>query len=312
MPEAKPLPENQVKTHLTAVAAAKAAWDAAQTRQASSQKEVVGLLERKSSWSAADLERYMALIRSEHAHEQAVAAAKESLAAAERALEDARVQLEKRERARYHEEQIWSDTIRRNSTWVTFGLMGVNIVILLASLVVIEPWRRRRLVREVRSALGERAVASAADDKTKAEQLVEADIDAVVEPAGVAFESLEQAGSVLVEKAAELADGLLGQQGPESAVEHEMIAEPPGEISTVALEQTRPEEPSKLPYNDRRTLDTWSIPSANIDSVKTYLRDLFSDRQLSVRKVDLTTATLEGVAAGAALMAVVLALLRPR
>jgi sensitive to high expression protein 9 len=99
----------------------------------------------------------MSLIRSEHTNEQAVQAGKDAVAAAELALEDARTRLEKRERMQYHEEQVWSDTIRRNSTWVTFGLMGVNIAILLFNLVAIEPWRRRKMVKEIRSALDEKA-----------------------------------------------------------------------------------------------------------------------------------------------------------
>jgi sensitive to high expression protein 9 len=95
----------------------------------------------------------MSLIRSEHLNDKAVREAKDAVEAAETALEEARSYLEKRERAQYHEEQIWSDTIRRNSTWVTFGLMGVNIFLLLLSLLILEPYRRRRMVREIKSAL---------------------------------------------------------------------------------------------------------------------------------------------------------------
>jgi sensitive to high expression protein 9 len=104
----------------------------------------------------------MSLVRSEHANDQGVQQAKDTATAAEKALEEARTRLEKRERAQYHEEQIWSDTIRRNSTWVTIGLMGVNIGLLLVNLVIFEPWRRRRLVREVRTALDEKDFSSAA------------------------------------------------------------------------------------------------------------------------------------------------------
>ncbi|KAI4793666.1 hypothetical protein E4T44_12621, partial [Aureobasidium sp. EXF-8845] len=101
--------EQLVKAAHAEVNAAKLAYTTSYSQQAASQKEVVGLLERKHSWSAADLERYMSLIRSEHLNEQAVQAAKEHLASTERHLEDARGKLEKRERKQYHEEQIWSD-----------------------------------------------------------------------------------------------------------------------------------------------------------------------------------------------------------
>ncbi|KAJ4410883.1 sensitivity to high expression protein she9 [Didymella pomorum] len=145
--------EKLVKARRLAIDSTKEALDAALEQQAASQKEVVALLERKHSWSSSDLERYMSLIRSEHLNDKAVREAKDAVEAAETALEEARSYLEKRERAQYHEEQIWSDTIRRNSTWVTFGLMGVNIFLLLLSLLILEPYRRRRMVREIKSAL---------------------------------------------------------------------------------------------------------------------------------------------------------------
>lgn len=48
---------------------------------------------------------------------------------------------------RYHEEQIWSDKIRRASTWGTFALMGVNVLLFVVVQIGLEPWRRNRLVR---------------------------------------------------------------------------------------------------------------------------------------------------------------------
>jgi sensitive to high expression protein 9, mitochondrial len=60
--------------------------------------------------------------------------------------------------ARYHEEQIWSDKIRRMSTWGTWGLMGVNVLLFLVFQIGVEPWRRKRLVKgfeeKVKEALG--------------------------------------------------------------------------------------------------------------------------------------------------------------
>src|ERR1700753_162470 len=106
--------EQLVRARGEAIQQAKSELDYASGQQASAQKEVVALLERKHSWSATDLERYRSLIRSEHVTDQTVQSAKEKVAVAEQALENARSHLEKRERMRYHEEQIWSDTIRRN------------------------------------------------------------------------------------------------------------------------------------------------------------------------------------------------------
>jgi sensitive to high expression protein 9 len=98
----------------------------------------------------------MSLIRSEHINDQAVQSAKDAVTSAEQLLDEARNKMEKMERMQYHEEQIWSDTIRRNSTWVTFGLMGVNILLLLVTMGIVEPWRRKRMVREIKAALEER------------------------------------------------------------------------------------------------------------------------------------------------------------
>ena len=171
--------ERLVKSRHAVVAAAKEAFDAAQALQLASQKEVVALLETKNSWSATDLERYMSLIRSEHVNEQNVQAAREALLAAEKALEESRSRLERREREQYHEEQIWSDTIRRNSTWVTIGLMGFNIILLLANIGLFEPWRRQRMVREIKATLEGSARMGAAP------AAIEQVIDEVVAPDGV-------------------------------------------------------------------------------------------------------------------------------
>lgn len=162
----------------------------AHEKQDFSQKEIVALLERKSSWSPAELERYMSLVRSEHENEQAVQASKEDLTAAERDLEEVRAKLERLERRQYHEEQIWSDAIRRNSTWVTFGLMGVNIVLLLAQIAIFEPYRRKKIVKEVKIALNEMHPAS-----PNAE--VERQIDQVVEPKGVSPEVISEESAQL-------------------------------------------------------------------------------------------------------------------
>ena len=273
--------EALVKARHGALGGAKAALESARTTQTASQKEVVGLLERKHGWSAADLERYMSLIRSEHLNEQAVQAAKDGVAAAERALEEARTRLEARERAQYHEEQIWSDTIRRNSTWVTIGLMGVNILLLLANVVLLEPWRRRRLVREVKTALEEHKTAIL---QSKSIPAIEDEIDDAVWPEGIPLESIEEQ-AVAARTAAVVAD----------AVELEKLS---GGISDVenALPQTGP---SAKPW-------IWNV-------LKSRAADLFSERIIQVRQVDITAVAIEGVAVGAATATLaVYVLLRPR
>jgi sensitive to high expression protein 9, mitochondrial len=320
--------EQVVKSRRAAVDEAKRTLDAAHAQQASAQKEVVGLLERKHSWSAADLERYMALIRSEHINDQAVQAAKDSVLAADTSLEEARSQLEKKERSQYHEEQIWSDTIRRNSTWVTFGLMGLNIFLLLTSLVIIDPWRRRRLVREIRSALDEQKPVPAPPPAPLDVPLVEAAIDSVVEPAGLPLESLGEAKvsvqksvqepvtpissdaqSPVTEAVAASAEELKSADSPE-------VSKPSAVEMSQEVETTSPHSENAKPveYIPSTTSPlSWrdTLPAA-IRRSKEYFRDLFSDRHITVRKVDLTAATLEGACAGAILMSLLLVLVRQK
>ncbi|THY15625.1 hypothetical protein D6D00_09264 [Aureobasidium pullulans] len=324
--------EQVVKAAHAEVTAAKVAYTTSYSQQAASQKEVVGLLERKHSWSASDLERYMSLIRSEHLNEQAVQAAKEHLANAERELEDARGKLEKKERKQYHEEQIWSDTIRRNSTWVTFGLMGLNIFLLLANLVIFEPWRRRRIVREIKTALDEKTTMA-----PSMAPAVEAEVDKVVEPAGQTLEKLEEKVVETVETAppeampevvsevapdvqpeamadSEVAVGettlAAGEVLPEEAVE---ISDPIAEMNEAAEKAVEEPVQRREPENWEERFALWKeILSNNLALFKAKLQDLFSDRQVTVKRIDVTTTALEGAAAGVAVVGLVWALLATR
>ncbi|KAF2672235.1 hypothetical protein BT63DRAFT_191931 [Microthyrium microscopicum] len=203
--------EQLVKARQTALQTAKTALDEAHLKRTTSATELVALLERKNSWSTPDLEKYMSLVRSEHANDQAVQEAKDTATIAEKSLEEARTRLEKRERAQYHEEQIWSDTIRRNSTWVTMGLMGVNIFLLLVNLVIFEPWRRRRIVREVRMALDEKEFGTAVDGASipateekatkEKDQVIGADIlEAIHQDEDFAIQAVKKGDLVITEE----------------------------------------------------------------------------------------------------------------
>jgi hypothetical protein len=46
---------------------------------------------------------------------------------------------------RYHEEQLWSDKIRSVSTYGTWALMVVNLILFVAVQTVFEPYKRKRL-----------------------------------------------------------------------------------------------------------------------------------------------------------------------
>lgn len=272
--------EAKVDACHSTIATARATHSNAHAKQAASQKEIVSLLERKSSWSPEDLERYMSLVRSEHGHEQAIQAAKDGLEMAERDLESARAELERLERKQYHEEQIWSDTIRRNSTWVTFGLMGLNIFLLLAQIAIFEPWRRRRIVKEVQKALDEKhAFVTGAPAAA-----VESSIDAVVEAKGVPID-------------------VAADQTPTT-----ITPSPPN--TTLAADTPPPQEQATPPpHPPLRKPQTWP---ESWDYHKERLHDLFSERMVQVKKVDITTTALQGAATGVAAMGLLFVLWRPK
>lgn len=285
------------------------------------------MLERKHSWSAGDLERYMSLIRSEHINDQAIRQAKDSVISAEAALEEARTQLEKRERAQYHEEQIWSDTIRRNSTWVTFVLMGVNIFLLLLSLAILEPWRRRRMVREIKSALEAQkvaieavpAAAAATIPASTAQELaaIEEEIDRAFEPS----QPIREAAIPDTDN-----DGLAVEDAGQSVVEDltPTLAPPPENVADSVQDSTNADAPPPVPTLREDSPAATKIVEDTLASNKPRSRfaswrsniaseaqDIISDRVISMRRIDYTTAILQGAAAGAVITGAIIAMLRP-
>jgi sensitive to high expression protein 9 len=293
----------------------------------------------------------MSLIRSEHINDRAVREAKEAVDAAETALEEARSYLEKRERAQYHEEQIWSDTIRRNSTWVTFGLMGVNIFLLLLSLLILEPWRRKRMVREIKTALeAQQATAEAAQLRTTAayiaansatepsivpsvvpeQQAVEVKTlnNEVIEPAvtptqtatpAVTQPSVDESPTAGTEDPLCITD----EDGLKIGNTIDEIMEP---VIDPAVPGAAPLTPVNATASPQETIDIQeeaAVPMSINDKIwakfglwqstaATIAEDIVSDRPISMRRVDFTTAVLQGAAAGAVIAAAAIAmLLRP-
>ncbi|KAL5441237.1 hypothetical protein PMIN07_004352 [Paraphaeosphaeria minitans] len=310
--------EKLVKTRRAAIEEAKQALDVALSKQASAQKEVVALLERKHSWSDSDLERYMSLIRSEHINDQAVREAKDSIAQAENALEEARSRLEKRERAQYHEEQIWSDTIRRNSTWVTFGLMGLNIFLLLATMIVIEPWRRRRMVREIRATLEAQKPAAVEPLTAAATPIVAVGAEKVAEKLSAPVIKSPAIVEV-VDTASPIQQGLnASSEQPAKVTEAPpaVITPSPDPAEVPAIKSTAPlvtEEikglPESIKVEEEVRSSAPSTPESWQDRIAYIATDMISERTISMRRIDYTAAILQGAAAGAVITAAVVAII---
>ena len=257
-------------------------YSAAIAQRSGSQREVNELLQRKHAWTPNDLERFTTLYRSDHANEQAEIAAQASLTAVEKEAEEAGAKLSACILARYHEEQIWSDKIRRMSTWGTWGLMGVNILLFLVFQIGVEPWRRKRLVKGF-------------EDKV--------------------MEALEREGGL----GAPLAEV---QVVPDIAtVEVDRIED--AEIATAAAEEvlSEPEAPSQEVFSNAMEVPALeevekssepAKPVSTSQSVRERIRDMFSEQEILVRRVDLTTAMIEGAAAGVAFVGVIVFALRPK
>ena len=266
-----------------AVREAKEAYTNTIAQRSASQREVNELLQRKHAWSPADLERFTALYRSDHANEQAETKAGADLVHAERIAEEAGVKLSQSILARYHEEQIWSDKIRRMSTWGTWALMAVNVLLFIIFQVSVEPWRRRRLV------------------------------DGFEEKVREAFEKEKMSSSSSVNVVPpldtdRLESSLLGTDDPPI---HSSSPEQDEEDPTIT---TTPPSPTSLlpppPPPPPPPLDLSSLSfSFVLRPPTTIIVDLFSHRQVICRQVDLTSLALSSAATGAVITALVCATL---
>jgi sensitive to high expression protein 9 len=262
----------------------------------------------------------MSLIRSEHINDQAIRVAKDNVVSAEAALAEARTQLEKRERAQYHEEQIWSDTIRRNSTWVTFGLMGVNIFLLLLSLAILEPWRRRRMVREIKSALEAQnlardaapaALVPAMASSTAQQDLaaIEEKIDRVNDAAEADVEPVTWSPDVIVDKPAV---ATRAESGSTTVQPLQSAVDPAAGVASPTPDFQASSKAYNQPYMNNDPVKGFPVSAQTWQGkVSAIAQDVISDRIISMRRIEYTTAILQGAAAGAVITAALIGMFRP-
>lgn len=117
------------------------------------QKQLNSLLQSKQSWKEEELSRFTELYRSEIRLEQAESNARMTNESWETQVDDAHQALMDALRERYQEEQLWSDKIRRISTYGTFSLMGLNLLLFLLIQLYIEPRKRARMMNEFESVM---------------------------------------------------------------------------------------------------------------------------------------------------------------
>ena len=159
--------------------------------------------------------------------------------------------------------------------------MGVNILLFLVFQIGVEPWRRKRLVKGF-------------EDKV--------------------MEALEREGSA----GATLAEMQVAQNTPipgadaiedaQVAAVEEVLSEPQVSIQ----EDLLPDVIVEISDEDIEAALESPKSTSTLQSVRGKIQDLFSERQIIVRRVDLTTAMLEGAAAGVTVVGALVLLLRPR
>ena len=240
-------------------------------------------------WSPSDLERFTELYRSDHANELQESQAHEALTKAEKEAEEAGARLSEWILKRYHEEQIWSDKIRRMSTWGTWGLMGVNVLLFLVFQIGVEPWRRRRLVKgfedKVMEALEREKGVAVVETGTREDVSVQLPMEAERE----------------VDESAGKREG--GVEAVDQRLERNVDVEVEEEVAASVDEETLTEQQAEeilasrgLAFEAQRLRDVFS--------------DLFSDRQISVQKWHLTALALQGAVAGMTVAGLIVAVLR--
>ncbi|KAK3399958.1 sensitive to high expression protein 9-like protein, mitochondrial [Sordaria brevicollis] len=278
--------------------------------RASTQREVTTLLARKDTWNPLDLERFTSLYRLDHELEAQVAQAAQELTEAETEESKLSADLNAGILKRYHEEQIWSDRIRRQSTWGTWGLMGVNVLLFLVLQFVAEPWRRKRLMKGI--AENEKGV-----------------IDEVRAELGQVRQALEQSGlremahlTRLMEQERELkalhtsASTSTESEGEEMDLGAEFIAAAAEEAAEEAAQapssqqstQTQTEQipvPEEVlpPLTWKQTAQKWKETLSDPQQIKAAVVDLYSDRRIDLKMRDVSLLALESAATGAAVVA---------
>ena len=126
---------------------AKLNYDIAVEKRSASQMESNSLIIRSNQLSKDERARFGALFTDAEELEKEEARAKMAVASAEQAVDDAFTEFMRLITARYHEEQVWSDKIRSASTYGSLAVLGINLLVFVLAIVLVEPWKRKRLAQ---------------------------------------------------------------------------------------------------------------------------------------------------------------------
>ncbi|KAJ1849221.1 sensitivity to high expression protein she9 [Coemansia sp. RSA 2703] len=132
---------------------AKETQAAGQRERLAGQRQINELLQRKAQWNAEDVQRLTALYEAERLADSRAAHDEAQVRQAEDSVDRAYDQLVGGIRERYHGEQVWSDKIRRASTYATWAVLAANALALLLAQAFFEPRKRRKIVGDVEERL---------------------------------------------------------------------------------------------------------------------------------------------------------------
>ncbi|OMH81957.1 Sensitive to high expression protein-like protein [Zancudomyces culisetae] len=124
-------------------------YEQAIERRSETQKDINLLLQRKHLWNEADVIAFTNLCRDEHHFNTAEAGLKTQVHEFELLVDECYRTLVSNIRNRYHEEQTWSDKIRRISSYSTWAVLALNIVLVLFNIWIFEPRRRTKIINGV-------------------------------------------------------------------------------------------------------------------------------------------------------------------
>lgn len=127
------------------VQVAKKRYELAIATRSSTQRSINELLQRKHLWTGEDVTQFTELYRLEHEHAKEEDHAKEHYHHKEKQMDREYMALARSIMERYHDEQLWSDKIRSVSTYGTWALMVLNLMLFVAVQTVFEPRKRKRL-----------------------------------------------------------------------------------------------------------------------------------------------------------------------
>ena len=173
--------------------------------------------------------------------------------------------------------------------------MGVNVLLFLVFQIGVEPWRRKRLVKGF-----EDKVMEALEREGSAVSATPTEVQMARDGTSPEMQDVQDA-TVPVD-----------MEGGQIQAATEPLSDSPIE-APLPPRETIPSETVLAESSSISKLDpSLPFPMSVFHSIKEWIRDIFSHRQIVLRRVDVTTATLEGAAAGMTIVGAIVLLLRPK